>query len=972
MAPRIINKDLYYVLRQRMHLFNVRYEKLLTAQKDDRLTEDIFESLQDAWAVISMDTPHEGDDNTNLPDDVQISENSFKELKEAAERMRDKICNIAYKKGLGEIYIDTDDKEKYDYTYVASEIFEICLLAVYTYTNIFQQCKYIKQWGFEPTKGERWAQEMAKVLHPGEDENGMPVFAITNYCRKMMESPLHIPVFEIDKMVYTNEQNSTSMKPEDIPKRPHYLDVKEKNDRLEKERIDKLERDRFKKKAQEIYDREVLAKIRDENAKIVAEKRRNPEIGDYSVYDTFRNALPYHENENPPFYKYEHFYAFFEKLGIDEKELNANTLIQAMLDSDILRTVDDLSFFEGIMPIYRQLQAFAFEAAAKRCIKEGTEIDLNRTSRLVDETMAALYCTVNLEGFQRGDEKVRIRAAEILNGTYKSQAKPNVSEWLRAAAIDRAKQYYREKGIGELNANAESVYERFAILNRSSAGIAQETRRLAAECRVFKNAALNGEPLENAFNQAETRGLFMDQAYALEKRIETRYASVWSKIFRLVSYVRQVNALNDLKKALDIDTNTRIADIFVNDRLEHIAKDFSDPKQVNSLRIIYQKYDRKSIDHVRMSLSDSIKGKALPVVDDMIIEPSQEGYDPVGGIKTLHGEYLKQRDLEEKLKREEEERLEKERLEKEKRDKEEERLRKQKEEEEAEAKRQLEEKIRQEKEDLYNEKLDTLQVQIQNKQEELNNASKEDEKKAQAYQKKIDELQEKIDAIEELHEQQIQDERDIKKYQKEIDDIQERITRSLEYLQGQEISQKQEESIKKTAEKNKEKHIAGKAVKNSEKITMNIEGNEQIKILTQALADITQKLGSLQEITSKRKQLLHKYISERDNYKKLAEQHSDKWNETYKELNKLKNDFQHMKDNKEKIIETGEGLGFNREMFIQGDNFKVRDSITRPSVYPTDENRFTVICDDVIDNSSVEPPIKENEKKAQADMQKHI
>ena len=959
MAPRIINKDLYYVLKQRMHVFNVRYEKLLTAQTDDRLTEDIFESLQNAWAVISMDTPHKGDDNTNLPDDVQISENSFKDLKEAAERMRDKICNIAYKKGLGEIYIDTDDKEKYDYTYVASEIFEICLLAVYTYTNIFQQCKYIMQWGFEPAKGERWAKEMAKVLHPGEDENGMPVFAITNYCRQMMESPLHIPLFEIDKLVYTNEQNSTSMKPEDIPKRPHYLDVKEKNDRLKEERIDKLDRDRLKKQAQDIYDREVLSKIRDEQQRNVEEKRRNPQIGDYSVYDTFRDALQHHPNDKDVFYLYEHFYAFFEKLGIDENDLNANTLIRAMLDNSIPRITDDSAFFDEIMPIYRQLQAFAFEAAAKRCIKEGSELDLNRTSRLVDETMAALYCTVNLEGFQRGDETVRIRAAEILNGTYKSKAKPNVSEWLRAAAIDRVKQYYRQKGIGELNATGESIYERFTTLNRSSAGIAQETRQLAAECRAFKNAALNGVQLEDAFKQAETRGLFMDHAYALEKRIETRYASVWSKIFRLVSYVRQVNALNDLKKALDIDTKTRIADIFVNDRLDHIAKDFSDPKQVNSLRTIYQKYDRKSIDHVRMSLSNSINGKPLPVVEDMIIEPSDKGYDPVGGLKTLHGEYLKQKDLEDKLKREEEERLEKERLEKERIQKEEERLRKQKEEEEAEAQRQLEEKIRQEKEDLYYSKVDTLEAKIEAKQKELNQAALEDDKKAKEYLKKADELQEKVNAIEALHEQQIQDERDIKKYQKEIDDMNEHITKSLAYLQGQEISQKQVESIKKTSAKNSE---AGKAVKNSEKITMKIESNEEIKLLVTALVQKSQHLNYLQETTERRKKLLNDYIVQRDEYRKKASLHSDNWNEIYKELNKLQKDLQYMKDNKDKIIENNEGLGFNLEMFIQGDNFKVRDSVIRPSVYPTDENRFTVICDDEIDNSSVEPPVTDSKK----------
>jgi hypothetical protein len=144
---------------------------------------------------------------------------------------------------------------------------------------------------------------------------------------------------------------------------------------------------------------------------------------------------------------------------------------------------------------------------------------------------------------------------------------------------------------------------------------------------------------------------------------------------------------------------------------------------------------------------------------------------------------------------------------------------------------------------------------------------------------------------------------------------------------------------------------------------MNIEGNEEIKLLTEALANITQKLANLQEITSRRKDVLHKCISERDNYKKLAGQHSDKWNEAYKELNKLKKDLQYMQDNKEKIIETGEGLGFNLEAFLGGDDFR-----GRPSVFVSinnndnDKLRFTVVRDSDVsdpDNLEVEPPVDE-------------
>jgi tetratricopeptide (TPR) repeat protein len=112
---------------------------------------------------------------------------------------------------------------------------------------------------------------------------------------------------------------------------------------------------------------------------------------------------------------------------------------------------DNLEFCAQVEPIYRQLQAHAFEAAIKRGIEDREVIDLNSVSRKVDETMAALYCTVNLEGFQNPNDTVRARAAEVINGVYMNVAKPNVSEWLRAAAIDNVKKYYREKGTNTLS-----------------------------------------------------------------------------------------------------------------------------------------------------------------------------------------------------------------------------------------------------------------------------------------------------------------------------------------------------------------------------------------------------------------------------------------------------------------------------------------------------------------------------------------
>ena len=81
-------------------------------------------------------------------------------------------------------------------------------------------------------------------------------------------------------------------------------------------------------------------------------------------------------------------------------------------------------------------------------------------------------------------------------------------------------------------------------------------------------------------------------------------------------------------------------------------------------------------------------------------------------------------------------------------------------------------------------------------------------------------------------------------------------------------------------------------------------------------------------------------------------------------LKKAEEDYNNFKDNKEKILETGEGLGFSMKEFMNKDNPNARNSVF-VSVSPADGNdiRYTVVRDsDVYDsNIEVEPPVAEND-----------
>ena len=961
MAPPIVNTEYYYVLKNRIHRFNTFYADQLKFGLDDRITDDIFECLHDAWVTVSMDT--KGDAAKNLDAGVVISEESFEQLKEGAIGLKDRLIAIAVSKQLGERYYDENGREYYDYTYVSHEILEICVLAMYTYTNFFQQCKYIENYGVERDMGPRRAKEIAKAMFPAE----LKMFEVQEKSRQLFDNPLHNVKLEMDREIYkdgTNYQITFNDSNDRIP----YKEVKEQHDR-EKQAEYKRTNEEIERKKQDKEEQLRQQQILAEQNRIIYENRMNPEMGDYSVYDSFRHAFDVVPDDDPPDARHEHFYAFFKKLGIDEKDLTAQTLIKAMYEvhNEMANDPDDLVFCEKVLPIYRQLQAFAFEVSAKESIAAGTKVDLNSTARKVDEVMAALYCTVNALGAQRGDTVTRRRAAELINGTYHRQADPKLNAWIRAAAIDRVKAYYREEGIEALNENAKSRLDYYRDSAMTSSGIASYVRHCAEEYTRYQEAIRSNSLEDGAFEQAMARGFLMDEAYALEKRIETRYASVWSKIFRVVSYLRQANALSKVKTVLGIDQNTRIADAFVEDRLNNIAKDFSDPAAVDFGRIRYDKdHKTKVTEHILAVLKLSLPGKDIPHAEDLgnvIEESGQSELDCDGDIKTTHSEYLKEQARIEEEKRLEKERLEKERLEREKAEREkaeeEERLRLEKE-----VERVRREKLAlAEKEELYNLKVDDLEVKIEKLTDIYNKFAGEERANNELLEKRANEIPDKISMLEtEKSEIPVQ----IEELRVQEANILQSLSEKIKDLTDNEISDKDIRNAEKEARGHVQKQIGDQGLASIKRVAEQLENNEVVKVLQGALSEINKQIAEKQARIPKIDIEIRNLWSEHARLKNQISKPSSELTTTASELKKLKDEYNYMKENKDAIIMSGEGLGFHEELFFEGENFKVRDSILRPSNWqPSD--RYTVIVDGVDDARSLplSEPVEDTGRESQ-------
>ena len=204
MAPRIVNKEYYYALKNRIHRFNVIYrEKLMYLTGENGLiSEEDFNKIGFVWEDIAQD--HTKDIYaTNLEKDEVISEDNFQRLKEAAEYVCGILCHVAVDKDLGEEYEGKNGLKYHDYTYISHEIFEMCLLALHTYTNIFKQCDHMKLHYREPETGRRRAEEIAEAIYPGEKK--LSVFETPNQTLQMLERPIDNVWIDIAKNLHTED-----------------------------------------------------------------------------------------------------------------------------------------------------------------------------------------------------------------------------------------------------------------------------------------------------------------------------------------------------------------------------------------------------------------------------------------------------------------------------------------------------------------------------------------------------------------------------------------------------------------------------------------------------------------------------------------------------------------------------------------------------------------------------------------------
>ena len=954
MPPKVLNQETYYALKARIHYFNQRYSQKLKYMYDNTVTEELFNSLSETWADISA---YQTDDfsKTDLPLDQWITDENFERLKDAVATIRFHFAGVARDKELGEKYLERNGEQATDYTIVSREIFEICMLALHTYTNFFKHCDYwIRLRQFNSDDAEKRAKELAEEIHLNKS---LHTFELDYESKQWIDNPFNNIHLDIAKKVF-NKDNYTDPKWDKEKNREPYIEIKKAKDREEEKRIAKVNEE-FERKRLEKIQREKQSQIDSENARKIFEKRMNPKIGDYSVYDTFRDAIKVVPNENPPHENYEHFYAFFKKLGIDEKDLTAQTLIDAMneVHKDTKDNSDNLAFCIQAEPIYRQLQAHAFEAAIKRGIEDHEAIDLNSVSRKVDETMAALYCTVNLEGFQNPNDKVRARAAAIINGVYMNVAKPEVSEWLRAAAIDNVKKYYKEKGIDTLTKKADDIYNSYAERGLTSSQIAANAKIYAKDYARYRIAVQNGICLDDEFTQGFTKCMYMEHAYALERRIETRYASRLSKFIRLVSYLRQKNALAEMKKSLGIAPERRVADTFLDTHLSAFAKDSSNPKDVGANRIFYTMEPKSNVvEHIRATLKISIPGKNLPEIEVIEAPAVKEELDSntIIGQALQEEENRKQEELQKQI--EEEIRIEKEKEEEQKRIR------------EAELRKQV---ILQEKENDYNDKLKAARKRV----DDLGKTREE-------IQKKEDERNAKIDKEIALIPSQIS------KLEDEKIEIEQRIqTLNTRVETMTKMMSKKADAVTSEAKVKENKGVSGffrgifgvdkrEQAKAQKKVNQSVSNNEMFSDMTQTmlsklLVDIENEKTNLE---NNKKQIDELYRKE--TRLKESKELSSLLKGAVSDHVEAKKHLQYLIDNKEKIVCVSETISFEEALLHNDESFDELNNPLRPSnqrdSYVSNDGRYTVIVDetDIESMAPISSRVEDEEKEQQITINK--
>lgn len=897
---KVINEKAYYAFKNRLLQFNKNYGDKLS--KDELLTEELFNDIGDAWKDIAYDYS-EGFDGIkfeNIKSDSWITDEQNRKLLNAAEKIYDHLKQLVQSKRLGEPYKNAHDVEDMDYTRVADEIIELGVFAIHAYTNVFDQCLNRYNQGHVTQALDRGTQFAHAFYKPRE----LSTYGVPYTTDRLLRDPLH--ALSTMTLPYSKENYQNLKEP---PKKT-YLEMRAERDAIEKQREELREQERIREQQRQ-----------DEEARRIAEQEREAEQKEAiereeNDYRDSKTRAPYVENlENPPeihqaFYAY--FSQFSNRMGIDQKVLNAQTLLTEIgqIQLDCRGKSPDV-FSSRMVPLLRQVRRVTFEAYVEKCIKENLPMDLNAATNEVDDLMGALVYSADPHGFnsKAAYNEQLIRARYAKNG-FANINENKLNPLDRELVLKHMSQDYLKDKSQFFIAEGEAKFAAFTAERKSSGRILRELRTSINAYQSYltansPNAPAGAAPAEHTERsqhiEAGLRKEAFDAAYALEKRVETRYATKASRFFRFISYRRQSKELANMKKVLGLTNETRIADCIAADRARNLFVDASDSKvYLNKAPINDNEQARQMI---RGNL-EKYAGK-LPEIDARDVVSQMAKSANLKEERELNKE-LEDRGLviqnapekKESLEEEQNRIEENKRIQQEIKNYERERLERQ----------AMKDRTRAANLPLYNKKVEHLRGRIKEEYQKLKDAEKERIQERDALQARHDAVSERLPAMR-LQTQKLNLE--LERLTTQLADYSQKRTNHFHNVVTAEENKKVMEKAATEASKEAKKQIQKQRLGNAKKAAGVVESNEYIAFYDKKIVETGTALQIKQEEVETNQKAINAIVDEmailkaeitnKSTYgKKEIELH-------YKVLD-YKDQVKYLEENKDEVLESGEGL----------------------------------------------------------------
>ena len=873
--PTIINRDAYRMFVARLiHINNKYYDRY--ADKTDpeyaknRLVNyktpfdiDIFYRMNHRWLSLAQRYYKTKDDPTGLKnisekDKVHTFEpKHFDLIKQAATELFYDLSYIAEQNKFGTPYIAQNGQEEMDYTEVVDDILELSLLATHAYTDIFNVLENEKNYG----NADKKMEELAYCMHNSHYSDMGRHLPVKSWVSGASKRLLNSPNFAL-KTFFPGYSDEHYLDREFDPRfSPFKYEAKKRTPEEEAKYREEIEQLVKKAKEEERKKQEEIEReMREEGERLAAEEeeRRRAQSESERVssllarYADETKAVPFIPNEENPSKVNKAMYAYFDKfaerMGIDQSKFNAQSLIQASSIAFLTEYTRNIvekwepdienKFLKDMVEIYKNVSHLTYDAYIQKCLKENTPIDLNVPSKEVLDLMGVAMYTMypNVVNGEKVDYGITLSIAKVVNGNFATGA-IKYDYFMRDDAIERAKlDYINNKDDAFFTVEGEARFEGFATRKISSTNIVNETASIVDRYNAYKKNREDPSITHNnrtVFEEANYKKEAMDAAYALERRVETRYGSRLARFFRYFSYAKQRDELARVKEILGIPKDQRVAEHMKSSRINDLFVE-ANKKTVKKLSDDRQKLvGNNPIKYLNKLLEQNLSKEDMPKITNKDMQDEErkraikyEELTPaaIQRMKEAEEERLRQEEIRqenERKRKEEEERIRKEEEEKErirkeeeerKRKEEEERLRKEEEErqrkEEERKRKEEEERIRKEEEKkaYIRQQLADRAEAIKLQQETLN------EREVEEYDYRLQNLQKcKDDADKEYNEAKQADDDNREKFQKELDEANKRAAELKDQIviQGEQAESdvSQYRRIQNDAEKRYEKRV---------------------------------------------------------------------------------------------------------------------------------------------------------------------